>query len=549
VADYKPDVFTCHLRPAADGPALALAGYWFHCDYLVEAVVKPLGEGAIGLCLYAQDADNYLLFEWTSGPQGYARVRCIQDGREDYPESWNQLTASPEGGYEPGEWYRLAFQADADCLRAFINGRLVLKVHSVSFGQGRWGLYAAGCEAVFDDVRAESGGEPMGRKSEEQTVRDVWQYGLPAPLRRPGMLEWGWQGQPSHATWYQGALYRDPLLWLSFRSVPPLLRATIGADTEEFGRGYDLEVRPGPRPRLRLRRAAGQTVQTSPASPSQEEEPGAVYQVRWRLLRRGQEVAAGQGTWLAERGYPYLLRFDQVGSQVCASFGRFGRWRVFTWNDPRPLHGRRAGYWSSAEVVDQWGSQAWSPHLLEYRWLQAPVDWRMESGTWVVEAPSGRGFDPCDPVLVFHGSASDEAALWHKLHFADDLVVEVFASGKHDLNVTLCGDGADVRSGYSFIFAGWDRTRSATLKQGKVVADAPFEDPTTAQDPGTMTPWYYLRVEKQGRRLCFAANHQPLCEYTDPQPLAGGKVALWTQQGDLVLYRVRVWYEGVAGKG
>jgi hypothetical protein len=54
-----------------------------------------------------------------------------------------------------------------------------------------------------------------------------------------------------------------------------------------------------------------------------------------------------------------------------------------------------------------------------------------------------------------------------------------------------------------------------------------------------------LRLEKQGRRLRFAANHQSVCEYTDPQPLGGGQVALWTQQGDLVLYRVRVWYEDV----
>jgi hypothetical protein len=265
--------------------------------------------------------------------------------------------------------------------------------------------------------------------------------------------------------------------------------------------------------------------------------------VRWRLLRQGREVADGYGDWTGGSDFtgPYSLRFGQVGSQVRVSFGG---WKVFTWNDPRPLHGRRAGYWLSEVGSGRWAvpyvdpqwSQAWSPHLLEYWWTQAPVDWRVRSGTWAIESRSGPG---CG-TLVYRGSAPPEAAIWHKLHFAGDLVVEVFAAGQHDLNVTLCGDGADVRSGYSFIFAGWNRTRSAILKQGQVVADAPFKD--SAVWPAR---WHYLRLEKQGRRLRFAANHQSVCEYTDPQPLGGGQVALWTQQGDLVLYRVRVWYEDV----
>ncbi|HOJ22388.1 MAG TPA: hypothetical protein PLY56_12725, partial [Armatimonadota bacterium] len=55
--------------------------------------------------------------------------------------------------------------------------------------------------------------------------------------------------------------------------------------------------------------------------------------------------------------------------------------------------------------------------------------------------------------------------------------------------------------------------------------------------------WFHLRVEKEGARLRGYVDGKLACDYTDPQPLPGGQVALWTSRNGLMVARARVWAE------
>ncbi|MDH7569943.1 MAG: hypothetical protein QHJ73_10195 [Armatimonadota bacterium] len=150
VARYSSNAFS--LAGSASATALITTGYWFWDDYLAEVSVKPEERGAVGLAVFLQDAQNYLLFRWSAADpgrpgSGQREILRVVDGRRTV------LGAAP-GGYQPRQWYRLGFSAVGSVLTAFIDGQAVCRVASAAFGQGRVGLYVEQCaRAVFDDAR------------------------------------------------------------------------------------------------------------------------------------------------------------------------------------------------------------------------------------------------------------------------------------------------------------------------------------------------------------------------------------------------------------
>jgi hypothetical protein len=111
-----------------------------------------------------------------------------------------------------------------------------------------------------------------------------------------------------------------------------------------------------------------------------------------------------------------------------------------------------------------------------------------------------------------------------------------------ELNVTLCGDGKSVDSGYSFILAGEGGTVNRIVRQGKVVAQGRYK-PTNANPHRA---WYAVRVEKVGARLHFEVDGYDLLSYTDPDPLPGGLVAFWSDEQGILLARVRLSFDRAA---
>ncbi len=201
-----------------------------------------------------------------------------------------------------------------------------------------------------------------------------------------------------------------------------------------------------------------------------------------------------------------------------------------------------------------------SGNLYDYTFGTAPVDWRVGNGTW--ESTSRWS---CQPEWSWYGgySSTGPAAIWTKREFVGDLVVELYAAFKHnfdvsgrpyknphDINITICGDGQNFDSGYTFMLGGENNTATQVLKRTRVLA--------STSDQQALLPifenrswgayefhrkWWGLRVSKRGNQLRFFVDNELVCEAQDPSPLGGGKVAIWTYDNGIVIPRVKIYYE------
>ena len=127
------------------------------------------------------------------------------------------------------------------------------------------------------------------------------------------------------------------------------------------------------------------------------------------------------------------------------------------------------------------GMQAWAraaPEgpgcVADYTFHSAPTDWLVGAGEWGVQSRWA-----CQPRWTWFGGKSRRAAVvWHKQQFAGDVDVDVHASipmdsvfdpaYRHpgDVNITICGDGRDLSSGYTFVLGGWGNRWTRLLRGG-----------------------------------------------------------------------------------
>ncbi len=105
-----------------------------------------------------------------------------------------------------------------------------------------------------------------------------------------------------------------------------------------------------------------------------------------------------------------------------------------------------------------------------------------------------------------------------------------------DLNLSVGGDGVDLASGYSFIFAGRGQRVNQIRRGDATVWEEPF---TVPPGVGEMhQDWFYVRLERRqtsaGARFRWSVNGREVADYLDPNPLAdGGHLGFWTQNGAL----------------
>ncbi|MDP6507056.1 MAG: hypothetical protein QF886_25745, partial [Planctomycetota bacterium] len=117
-----------------------------------------------------------------------------------------------------------------------------------------------------------------------------------------------------------------------------------------------------------------------------------------------------------------------------------------------------------------------------YTFHQSPVDWTPASGDWQI---TNRW--QCDPRWsFFSGKNTELSALWHKRRYRGDMAIEFAAGIKMDssrggsnyasyasnLNITLCGDGKDLTTGYNIVYGGWNNSTTRLLRNNTVVAEA-----------------------------------------------------------------------------
>lgn len=191
--------------------------------------------------------------------------------------------------------------------------------------------------------------------------------------------------------------------------------------------------------------------------------------------------------------------------------------------------------------------------VLEYIADQAPADFWATEGDWTVGSRW-----PCTPEYAWMiGSSPGWAALWTKHAYDGPQTVWTYLGVRMQgayateegepfkrLRVTLGGNGRDPLSGY-VVELGSDvqgfcrlyryerphRKREDWQHRPPVVATA-ARDLANQREVHNM--WGSLRIDRDGPRIRVWYQNQPLLDYTDPKPLPGGQVALWTERNAVV---------------
>ena len=527
-----------------DGVSLAAAGQWFWHDYAARVAAQPgEGAGAVGLAVYVEDAQNYLVFRCASA--GAAELVRVQAGRET-------VVARAAGALDPRQWYELAVAVRGTQVAAFIDGQRVLAAKIEGLTCGRVGLYCRDAAGVrFDDVAAASAeavtADAIPRPNGRVTSRfrsDRYMQGWASELG-----SWLPEGgsRSARAWWHIGFFPGDfTLAWtddepLAFEQGP--LEVVVAPEDRDAAKGYRIAL-------------------------TRDRQSG-------RLTAQVERQGAAAATWHADIPASQAIKalsLRRRGSRMEASVD--GR-PLGAWTDEQPLAVRRLGVrcaWLQRRTLYshyEGGSRSYRlrlpavqffaaacPQLRDDAFHHAPVDWRADAGTWEV---TSRWI--CLPHFTWLGGRSHEAAiLWHKHRFGGDVILDVHAavmmnygplSGYDrygDLNLTICADGRDLSSGYTVQFGARGNSVTRILRRDKIVAETD-QVLYPSRDQGAHQSWLHVRVERRGPRVLLFIANRLVADFTDPAPLDGKHLAVWTWNRGLMVARARIWAdrdEGIA---
>ena len=440
------------------------------------------------------------------------------------------------------EWHRMAVSATGDQLVGAVDGRELLSARDPGLAHGQAALWVSGAEPVhFDDVAAYSGpirgrrptvlahaieaSDPGAQRFIDDQYMEGWADESDQWLSGAGPSIWhtGHFWGDVELTWEAGDLTRPAQLHIC---VPPT-GPTAAASTEYSG-GYRLVITPTGDNRLSVAlhkgpEARGESVCDRPNGP-----------VQVTLRRAGARVEA-----LLD-GEP-IARFE----------------------DEAPLPGGKVGLSAASARQQAPRLSITSSNVIDSTFRSAPTEWSVVGGDWRV-----RSRWACTPRWSWFGGRSEHlASIWTRESFEGDVVVEFFGGflmdspfapfydTPSDINVTLCGDGANPGSGYSFIYGGWGNRATAILRKGEVVAQTTdFRLPDTIDSLGgelfggngaveLHKHWRHVRAERIGSTLRFIIDGKPALEYNDPDPLSGGSAGIWTLGNGITVARARVYFE------
>jgi hypothetical protein len=237
---------------------------------------------------------------------------------------------------------------------------------------------------------------------------------------------------------------------------------------------------------------------------------------------------------------------------------------------PPDLAGGRIAFVNGGLPLDPGNVDLQSYHLKDYTFSNAPSEWTIASGTW---ATTNRW--TCSPAWSWYGGFATDgpAAIWTKEEFAGDQIVEAYFGfimglpgapytygsvpnaykGGNDVCISICGDGANPSSGYSFMIGG-DHNKSTRIMKGTQILaentkpEALFYDWKLGQ-PTNMylwhRHWWSCCAVKSGTRLQLWYEGKLVVEAQDPNPLPSGRTALWVYDNGILVPRIRIYYQAV----
>jgi hypothetical protein len=506
------------IGPTTNGPAAGklLAGEESWADYCVGATLAADTTGPAGIVFrYHDEADHdlFLLHD------GVYRLIEVRDGaqREVSRAPAPALTASRD----------LLVETRGGVIACKADGERVLAHFDDALRGGKAGLVVgSGGRASFEEV------EIWFPQESEPVLTQLDTFAREATMKGWAAAESDWQlarttgtGGERAVRWHRGSFPGGGRLRVAalFASVQPgSLHLFTGCTIERDGsratlrRGYELI-----------------------ASTVAGEDEGRLV-----LLRDGKEVATARTADL--RGKT-RLDVQPVAGHVLASVNNRV---VLAYRDREPLEGWHIGYAAEGVTVQPEDISVHCDRTRSYSFVLAPADWRPAGGEWEI---TNRW--RCDPRWSFFGGENMQGVcgMWNKTVVEGDVTLEFAAGIRHqtghggydrfvaNMNAVICGDGADLSSGYGFVYGGWGNTKTAILRNGEVVASVSLRIPTG----GIHRRWFYHKITKRSGRIRWLIDNSPVLEYEDPKPMSGGQVALWTWKNGLMVARVRIAGERV----
>jgi hypothetical protein len=285
--------------------------------------------------------------------------------------------------------------------------------------------------------------------------------------------------------------------------------------------------------------------------------------VKWSLLRDGKTLASASAPLVLTNndGQSAVFKVVLQGRSVLISAGDQP---VLSFLDTTLPSGRALAVRSQGFRVRADRLFAQNVNRDDYTFSGAPTDFYAPQGHWSIFSRW-----PCYGDWSFFGGAGLGPVLWSKRSYSGDIVAEMYAHPQMtlpknpgyghpgDLNITLCGDGKNPASGYSFVVAGWDNTRSKVMRGTQVLGENDGAEAYFRNTANTNTQWhrkwFYIRVEARraqkdgvnGLQLTLNMDDKPIVTVFDPNPLptwnnGNGRVAFWTLDSTLMIARAQI---------
>jgi len=497
------------LQPVDDkGEALIVSGDGGWADYAAEVAAKPLGPGGFGLAVAVTSPQDYLILRWLSAPTARLELVRVHDGAE-------VILGSKQIAYRPYEFYLLALDWHGEEVTASLDQNEVFKARVQGLKRGKVGLFATrGQPVFFDDVAVfTERGELAGARKTERTINTIFSADQDMEAWANPTLDWERSETSPWATHH--ARFPGEKIITLHQPKYDELRVDAGGYTLVLHGRIAYALAPG---------LAG--------APTTRDLP---------LNGPGTDMATAKPKRVTIVARPGLLALDVDGKR-----------NEFPIQGPPPDdHIALSGL---KNLGDPATVRLTSTNALEYTFDRAPWDWKVQSGRWGLLNKF-----ICDPRWSwFGGRAPTLGALWNKQVFSGDVTLEAYLAvlmvkeqppyeNASDFNLTICGDGVHFDRGYTLIVAGENNRWTRLYRNGKQVAETveerfrlPGDRVRQPDKPELHQRWFHLKLEKIGNKIAFYNDGKQAFEFTDPEPLTGGRAGVWTVRNGMMMARARI---------
>ncbi|MFQ5808229.1 MAG: hypothetical protein ACE5JM_01310 [Armatimonadota bacterium] len=497
-------------RPAAQASwyaaqghdAASLTGDEFWEDYRVEVSALARRDTWMGVAFFATPHGFTRFAVMPGAEQGRAGLFRVQDGEQ-------RLLAQAPVSCVPELWHRLAVEATATDIRAFVNGELVLSAPTPGAGSGRAGLFVSGLGKVhFDDFAARGMDSFVDHFSDGLDGRwhlatGRWQL---AREKLVGIASSDALALVAHRTWPDA-------------SVSVSLADSAGAPAGPVWRLQDADnyyalLASGDAWRL-VRKLDG--TETALATGPFPEEAGG----RLGVVCRGPQMVVEADGREVGRAYDFAFRDGRVGLMV--------RGKGTAAVDDFQVHSVTSDPATTVSLVRCEGERlpghehgSFLP-AIGYLWRPTPGAWRSASLPGENHAMQGVARSDRPTLLAYRQAAPGSVMLSASLPVAPQ-----GAGG-----LAICTDGKDARTGYAVMCDLNPAPSLQLLRRGQIVAQL---DELQADDlawPSTLT------IFRDGPTIGAALGSSGIT-YSDGEPLADGRPVVWVSSGQALFDDIRL---------